>query len=352
MDKYLKVLSLIDEGVKEGVFPGAVACIGDKNGIIVEKASGYKALFEKPEKMEIDTLFDLASLTKVVATTPMLMRLLQQGKISLYDFVGDYLEPFKKDNELRIINLLTHTSGFEPFSALYEKCNSFEEVISYISNTKQIFPINKGVLYSDYNFILLRAVIEKITGKPLATICKEYVFEELNMKDTFFNPINKEKAASTEYDKTSKTYLRGIVHDENARFLGGVSGHAGLFSTLHDLALYCQMYLNSGKAYDGKTFLTENTIRCMTHNYTKGIGEARGLGFCIKDYENSSSGEIMNEGSFGHTGFTGTSLWIDRKAGKYYILLTNRVHPNRSDNRIIRFRRLFHNIAASAAEME
>ena len=300
MDKYLKVLNLLDEGVKEGIFPGAVACIGDKNGILAEKAVGFKALYEKPEKMEIDTLFDLASLTKVVATTPTLMVLLQQGKISLYDFVGDYLEDFKEDKELRIINLLTHTSGFEPFSALYEKCSTFPQVIKYISTTKRVFPINKGVLYSDYNYILLRAIIEKITFKSLDIASREYVFEPLNMKDTTFNPQNKDKAASTEYDMATKTYLKGIVHDENARFLGGVSGHAGLFSTLHDAALYCTMYLNDGKTKDGNIFLTKNTINLMIHNYTKDIGESRGLGFCIKAYENSSSGEIMNEGSFGH----------------------------------------------------
>lgn len=352
MGQYESVLNLIDEAVKNGIFPGAVACIGDKNGIIAEKAAGYKALFEKPEKMEIDTLFDLASLTKVVATTPMFMKLLEQGEISLYDFVGDYLEPFKADKELRIINLLTHTSGFEPFSALYEKCNSFEEVLQYISTTNRAFPLNKAVLYSDYNFILLRAIIEKITFKSFDVACQEYVFKPLDMKNTTFNPQNKEKAAATEYDSTSNSYLKGIVHDENARFLGGVSGHAGLFSTLQDLSLYCEMYLNNGKNYDKKTFLTESSIRCMTHNYTKNLGESRGLGFCIKDYENSSSGELMSEGSFGHTGFTGTSLWIDKKKGIYYILLTNRVHPNRNDNRIIRFRRLFHNAAAAAAEME
>ena len=347
-DKFLKPLEMLDEGVKEGVFPGAAACIGDKDGILAEKCAGCKQLYPVPENMETDTLFDLASLTKVVATTPLLMLMLQIGKISLYDFVGDYLDPFKNDN-VRIIHLLTHTSGFEPFSALYQKCRDFDDAIVYISKTKRIFPLNQSVLYSDYNFIVLKAVIEKILGEPLDVSCEKYVFEPLDMHDTSFNPTNRQRAAATEYDKITDTYLKGIVHDENARFFGGVSGHAGLFSTLHDLSLYCRMYLNEGRTLIGDVFFAKSTIDCIAHNYTKGMEEGRGLGFCVKDYENSSAGELMSEGSIGHTGVTGTSLWIDRKLGLFFILLTNRVHPSSSNNKIIRFRSLFHNAAVSAA---
>lgn len=352
MGKFEKSMELLNEGVNQGVFPGAVACIGDKDGIIEEKCVGYKALYPEREKMQMDTLFDMASLTKVVATTPMVMLLLQQGKLSLYDFVGDYLEPFKDDTELRVINLLTHTSGFEPFSDLYNKCKNFEEAIKYISTTKKKFPVNRGVLYSDYNFILVKAIIEKILNEPMDKACTKYVFKPLGMKDTSFNPKDKKRAAATEFDPVTGTYLRGIVHDENARFFNGVSGHAGLFSTVHDLSLYCGMYLNAGKLSNGSVFLGKSTIECMLHNYTVGIGESRGIGFCIKSYENSSAGELMSEGSFGHTGFTGTCFWIDRKLGIYVILLTNRVHPDRSNNKIIRFRRLFNNTVIFEAESE
>lgn len=352
MGKFTDSMKLLDEGINQGVFPGAVACIGDKNGIIREKCVGHKALYPECEKMEINALFDMASLTKVVASTPMVMVLLQQGKLSLYDFVGDYLEPFKDDTELRIINLLTHTSGFEPFSDLYNRCKDFEEAVKYISTTKRVFPVNNGVLYSDYNFILVKAIIEKILGEPMDTVCTKYVFEPIGMKDTSFNPKDKERAIATEFDPGTGKYLRGIVHDENARFFNGVSGHAGLFSTAHDLSLYCSMYLNEGKLSDGSIFLGKNTIECMLHNYTAGMGESRGIGFCIKNYENSSAGELMSEGSFGHTGFTGSCLWIDRKLGIYIILLTNRVHPDRSNNKIIRFRRLFNNTVIFEAGLE
>lgn len=347
-DKIVKAFKLIDDGVQKKVFPGAVACIGNKNGIIYKKISGYRSLYPKKEKMEIDTLFDMASLTKIVAVTPLVMILLEQGKISLYDLVSDYLEDFKEDKETRIIHLLTHTSGFEPFSNLYNNCKDFDDAIKYIANTNKVFGVSQKVLYSDYNYILMKAIIEKITGEPMEVSCYKYLFKPIGMKDTGFNPKYKENIASTEFDSLSGTYLKGIVHDENARFFGGVSGHAGLFSTLDDLSKYCRMYLNDGIMENSERLLNKKTMEIMIHNYTFNLGESRGLGFCIKDYENSSGGELISKGAFGHTGFTGTSLWIDKELEVYIILLTNRVHPDRSNNEIIRFRRLFHNAVIAA----
>lgn len=194
----------------------------------------------------------------------------------------------------------------------------------------------------------MKAIIEKITGRPLEELCKKYVFDVLKMNSTCFNPVKNDNIAATEFDEKSGKYLKGIVHDENARYFGGVSGHAGLFSTLEDLSKYCAMYLNDGKRYDGSVFLNSKTIACMTHNYTQNLNEMRGLGFCIKGYKNCSGGELLTPEAFGHTGFTGTSLWIDKNIGIYIILLTNRVHPDRSNNEIIRFRRLFHNAVAAS----
>lgn len=347
-NKITESMELLDKGVKEKVFPGAVACIGDKNGIIYKKKAGFRQLYPYKENMEFDTLFDLASLTKVVATTPVAMLLLEKGMLSIYDYVSDYLEDFKEDKELRIIHLLTHTSGFEPFSALYDTCSNYNEVVKYIAGTKKVYKTGEKVLYSDYNFILMKAIIEKITGRPLEELCKKYVFDVLKMNSTCFNPVKNDNIAATEFDEKSGKYLKGIVHDENARYFGGVSGHAGLFSTLEDLSKYCAMYLNDGKRYDGSVFLNSKTIACMTHNYTQNLNEMRGLGFCIKGYKNCSGGELLTPEAFGHTGFTGTSLWIDKNIGIYIILLTNRVHPDRSNNEIIRFRRLFHNAVAAS----
>ena len=348
MTEFRNVLRLLDQAIDDGVFPGGVACIGNKDGILAEKCAGIQQKEPTVETMRIDTLFDLASLTKVVATTPLLMRLLEMGQISLFDPVSNYLDDFKSDEKLRILHLLTHTSGFEPFSALDETCKNFEEAVRCISRSQRIFDVSENVVYSDYNFILLRAILEKITGEPFEKSCERWVFNPLKMDATGFNP-KRNNVAATELDPRTGTVIRGIVHDENARFLGGVSGHAGLFSTSHDLSKYGAMYLNGGKLPNGEVFLSPRTIEAMTHNYTESLGDSRGLGFCIKKYgENCSGGELISEGSFGHTGFTGTSIWIDPKVGIYIILLTNRVHPTRENNKIIKFRRLFHNAVIAA----
>lgn len=340
--------NLIDKGADTGVFPGAAACVGNKEGIIFSKSCGYRELQEK-EPMELDTLFDLASLTKVTATMPVIMQLTQKGMVSLFDFVYEYLPDFKEDKNLRIINLLTHTSGFEPFSLLSTKCSDFKGAIKYIAASKRIYGVSSRVLYSDYNFIVLQAIIEKVTGETFEKVCTDLVFKPLHMDSTGFNPGYSENIAATEFDTVSNKYLKGIVHDENARFFNGVSGHAGLFSNIYDLSKYCLMYLTEGKIDNGRSFFSKNTIECITHNYTAALGESRGLGFCVKkNGENSSGGELISEGSYGHTGFTGTSIWIDKKLGIYVILLTNRIHPNRDNDSIIRFRRLFHNAVISS----
>jgi CubicO group peptidase (beta-lactamase class C family) len=346
--KLRDALELMDRGVEEGVFPGGVVSIGNREGIIAEKQVGLRQITPEKKVMQNNTLFDLASLTKVVATTPLLIRLMEMGEISLYDLVADYLPDFQKDTNLRIIHLLTHTSGFEPFSALYETCGNFDEAIRYISESKRLFDVSKDTLYSDYNFILLKAIIEKITSEPFELSCERLVFAPLKMYQTVFNPKS-DNVAATEADMKTGQVLEGVVHDENARFFGGVSGHAGLFSTARDLSNYCAMYLNEGKLDDGSVFFCEKTIECMRHNYTEGLGESRGLGFCIKKHgENCSGGELISEGSFGHTGFTGTSIWIDPEIGIFIVLLTNRVHPTRDNNKIIQFRRIFHNTVIAA----
>lgn len=275
MQKFSKTMELIDKGIENGVFPGATVCIGNKDGIIEEKCAGYKAIYPKKENMEIDTQFDLGSITKVVATMPMFMLLLQEGKVSLYDLVGDYIPAFKSDRELRIINLLTHTSGFEPLSIIYRRCKNYNEAIRYISEAQRYFPINKEVLFSDYNFIVLNAIIETITDQEIDVLCKENIFDPLNMKDTTFDPKDKQRAAATEYISKTKSYLRGVVQEENARYFEDISGYTGLFSTLHDLSAYCQMYLNDGKLADGSTFCKEYNRMYNTQLYKRYRGGQR-----------------------------------------------------------------------------
>lgn len=340
---------LLEDGLKRGVYPGAVACVGDRYGIIKSLSLGTLG---KNNSIPVnhDTMFDLASLTKVVATTPIIVKMLEQGKISLYDLVSDYLEEFRENDELRIIHLLTHTSGFEAFSDLYNKCDHMREVVEYISKSKRTCQIGKEVVYSDYNFILLKEIAEKILNKPFEVVANEYVFEPLSMNNTKFNPKNTSNIACTEFDSITGRYLKGIVHDENARFFGGVSGHAGLFSNIKDLSKYCEMYLNLGRDHVGKMFMGKRSIDMIRHNYTYGLEESRGIGFCVKDYENSSGGELMSKGAIGHTGFTGTSMWIDFELGVYIVLLSNRVNLGRENNKIIKLRRHFHNAVINSIE--
>lgn len=340
---------LLEDGLQNGVYPGVTACVGDRYGIIKSISLGTLGK-NSNVSVNYETLFDLASLTKVVATTPIIVRMLEEGKISLYDLVSDYLEEFKGNKDLRLINLLTHTSGFEAFSDLYNKCDHMKEAIEYIAKSSRVYEIDKEVLYSDYNFILLKEIVERILNKPFEVVANEYVFEPLNMNNTKFNPKDKSNIACTEFDSISGKYLKGIVHDENARFFGGVSGHAGLFSNIKDLSKYCEMYLDFGKSYNDKMFIGKSSIEMIRHNYTCGLDESRGIGFCVKDYENSSGGELISKGSIGHTGFTGTSMWIDFELGIYMILLTNRVNLGRENNKIIKLRRHFHNAVVNAIE--
>lgn len=339
---------LLDNGVEQGVFPGAVALVGNKDKIIFKHACGYRQLYPHKKFTNMDTMFDLASLTKVVATTPLVMKLVELGEISLYDEVGYYLPQFKCFEDLRIINLLTHTSGFKEFFSLYKLCKGLEDSLDFISKSKLQCNVGEKVIYSDNNFIILRSVIEKVLGESFEDSCYKYIFKPLNMTHTCFNPKDEENIAATELDNGTGIYLKGVVHDENARFFNGVSGHAGLFSTAYDLSHYCSSYLDGNKV-----FLSENSINAITYNYTKSLGDSRGLGFCIKCYgENSSGGELISQGAFGHTGFTGTSIWIDKALGIYIILLTNRVHPSRDNTKIIRFRRVFHNSVISLLSKE
>lgn len=340
----------LEEGIREEVFPGAVACVGNRDGIIYSRNCGYRQLYPFKEEMELDTLFDIASLTKVTATLPLIMIFLQKGNLSLYDAVGDYLKPFENEKDLRIKHLLTHTSGFEPYSRMDQKGIKPEDVVSYIAGTKRMFPIGREVVYSDYNFILLKYILEKVIQESFDEACRKYVFHPLGMNNTVFNPQQSDNIAATEFCEKRKKFLKGVVHDENARYLGGISGHAGLFSSIEDLSKYCEMYLNNGRTSSGDLFFSSTTVNAIIHNYTNGLQENRGLGFSIRGLENSSGGELFSEEAFGHTGFTGTSIWIDRARGIYIILLTNRVHPTRENMEIIKFRRHFHNAVNYAVD--
>lgn len=314
--------------------------------IIYSHYSGY-AHYENEIQMHRNTVFDIASLTKVVATLPAILKLLESGCLDLSDPLYLYLPSFKENHSsITLKHLLTHTSGFQPGIKFYQKGYSLEESINVISDITDRDKPDEKVVYSDLNFIIIGFIVEKISGQSLKEYTQKNIYNTLNMGDTCFLPSEKKftNIAATEFDKKLNEYQWGIVHDENARQFGGVSGHAGLFSTMADLASYCQMILNKG-SLKGQKIFSEETINLSLSLATEKLNLNRALGWEL--YNNPSwSGQFLRDG-FGHTGFTGTSLWLDPNKGIAVIILTNRVHFGRDTN-ISRFRRILHNLVALA----
>jgi CubicO group peptidase (beta-lactamase class C family) len=350
IEKLDYAFSLIEDGISKGYFPGAAAAVGHKEGIYKIEHYGNRCLIPEKLPMERDTLFDMASLTKVVATNTLFMIFLEKGLISVFDRVSQYVEYFKGEekDDITLFNLLTHTAGLPAFGPLYKLCSDFEDAIAFISRETLIYKPGTRVMYSDYGFILLKYILEKVGQDSLDNLCRKYVFQPLEMDNTCFNPKSSNNAA-TEIDPESGKTLIGICHDENGRFFNGMSGHAGLFSNVEDMTKFASMLINEGN-YKGKQIISKPAFKTMIQNYTEGLEENRAWGWCVKGRILSSGGDIISPKAFGHTGFTGTSIWTDIENDIYVVLLTNRVHPTRENNSIIRFRRVFHNALISAIE--
>jgi uncharacterized protein YbbC (DUF1343 family)/CubicO group peptidase (beta-lactamase class C family) len=304
--------------------------------------------------MTVDTIFDLASLTKVVATTTSIMILVEQGKLRLNDTIGKYIPEIQDEQAKRVTiqQLMTHTSGFAPDFDLREKWNGREGMLAALKKEKLRTAPGTKFVYSDINFITLAEIVERISKEDYYRFTYSHIFSVLNANDTDFNFGRKQsdfdltrlrRIAPTENikgqnsylgskfegdEKTGEHILRGQVHDPTAIRMGGVAGHAGLFSTADDLARFCQMLLNGGKL-DGKRIMSAQTVARMTAPIVVSeTGETRGLGWDINTAFSSNRGELFPLGSFGHTGFTGTSIWIDRVSQTFVIFLSNRVHPD------------------------
>lgn len=349
-ERLARLSSLIDEQVKRGCYPGAVLLVARHGRVAYLREFGFSSLYPRAEDMRGGALFDLASLTKVVATTTVALKLVEEGLTSLDDPVSMYFPAFRggAKDRVRLWHLLTHTSGLPAYAPLFSILASRDEVVGYIATLKLEYEPGTRVVYSDLGFILLGAILERVAGKPLDKLASEMVFKPLGMRDTMFNPPPelRERAAATEYCKYRRRILRGEVHDENAWFMGGVAGHAGLFSTASDLAVFAQMMLNLGE-YGGVRVLSPSSVLCATRSHTEGLGERRGLGWALNSRP-CSCGDLMSPQAYGHTGFTGVSLWIDPVYDLFVVLLTNRVHPTRENRCLIRARRLIHNVVMSA----
>ncbi len=316
---------LVEKAVADQMIPGAVLLVGHNGRIVYRKAFGWRSLEPAREPMTADTIFDLASLTKCVATTTAVMKLFQDGRVRLNDPVAVYLPEFAQNGkqDITVRELLTHYSGLAPDLDLRAPWSGHDGAFKEAMEQKPVHPPGSRFEYSDINFEVLGFLVERVAGMPLNEYVERSVFTPLGMRHTRFLPPAEwqPRIAPTQYDDAGRM-LRGEVHDPAARRMGGVAGHAGLFSTADDLARFAQQLLT------GERVLSRATIEKMTTpQQPANAASERGLGWDIDSPYASNRGELLPVGSFGHTGFTGTSLWIDPVTDSYVILLTNAVHP-------------------------
>jgi uncharacterized protein YbbC (DUF1343 family)/CubicO group peptidase (beta-lactamase class C family) len=322
----------IHVAIEQGKLPGAVLLIGHNGKVIYEKAYGKRALVPLPETMTTDTIFDCASLTKVIATTSSLMKLFEQGKFRLNDKITEYIPEFEGGkSDITIRNLLTHFSGLQPDVPLVPAWSGYQHGIDLADTFIPAGPPNTRYVYSDINFILLGELVHRLSGQMLSDYARQNIFLPLGMNETMFQPPASlvPRIAPTERNPVrTGPPLRGVVHDPTARYMGGVAGHAGLFSTAADLSRFAQMMLNGGEL-DGVRMFNPLTVAKFTSPQTPPDQPIlRGLGWDIDSPHSGNRGELFPIGSYGHTGFTGTSVWIDPSSQTYVILLSNSVHPD------------------------
>ncbi|MFH1575006.1 MAG: serine hydrolase domain-containing protein [Acidobacteriota bacterium] len=360
-------LSRIDETVQAAIrrkeLPGAVVLVARHGRIGYVRAFGNRALKPRDEPMTIDTIFDMASLTKVMATAPSVMILVQDGQVRLGDRVKRYLPGFtgggKDDITVRM--LLTHHSGLRPDFDLSTPWEGYAAALAELWKENTESKPGTEFKYSDLNFIALGEIVRAVSGKDLDAFAQERIYQPLGMADTGFrSPDDKlPRIAPTESRARSLAYLkgeasgaeiqeilRGRVHDPTAWRMGGTAGHAGLFSSARDVALYAQMLLNEGVYGDRRVFAPA-TVRAMTSSQSpKQSASVRGFGWDIDTSYSAPRGDLF-EGGFGHTGFTGTSLWIHPPSATFVLILSNRVHPDGSGD-VTHLRGAVANIVAAA----
>ena len=329
--------SVIRQAISEGSIPGAVLLVGHDGRMVYRKAYGARALEPKREAMTLDTVFDVASLTKVIVTTTAVMQLVEQGKVRLNDLVAKYLPEFAPNgkDEITVRQLLTHYSGLEPDLDLKTPWEGKDTAYRMAFAETPQDPPGSKFTYSDINFIVLGALVERVSGESLDEYATRHIFTPLKMMRTRFVPPLApragwiQKIAPTQYDE-NEHMLRGVVHDPTVRRMGGVAGQAGLFSTGDDLAKFAQALLNGG----GGILSPLSVEKMTTPEQPPSAPVLRGFGWDIDSPYSSNRGDLLPVGSYGHTGFTGTSMWIDPTTKSYIILLTNAVHPRGKSNAI------------------
>lgn len=350
-EAYDRITPLVEKAIADKQLPGAVVLVGRGDQVLYRKAFGFKSYSPAAAVTTPDTVFDLASLTKPLVTTTLIMQLVEQGELRLTDPVGKYLQRLTdvQVKKITILQLLTHSSGladgFDRREFWQGKAGLAQQLAKLQLKTKP----DQQFVYSDIGFILLGLVVEQITQQPLHLLAEQRIFQPLQMKDSRYLPLDKplqdtaylQRIAPTEqlngdvdYHKLlpnyAQPYLHAVVHDPTALRLGGVAGHAGVFGTADDLALFAQMLLKGGE-FKGQRVLSPLAIQRLFTPVLIG-NQSRALGWDMNTVYSAPKGDLLPPGSFGHTGFTGTSLWIDPASRTYIILLSNRVHPNRNSS--------------------
>ena len=349
-DKKLAELdTAISQAIADKKLPGGVLWL--EQGAPYRRALGSRALVPAAEPMSEDTIFDAASLTKVIATTPAIMRLIEQGKVGLDDRVVKFIPEFGTLGKevITVRQLLTHTSGLRPDISLKPDWNGYDAAIRLACEEKLAAPPGTKIIYSDTGLYLVGEIVRRVSGLPLDQFVQREVFGPLGMTDTGFNPPRSKLARIAPTEVENGVPVRGLVHDPRARRMGGVAGHAGLFTTAHDLALFARMMLNEGSLGSTRVFKPE-TVRLWTSVQTPStVAGRRGLGWDIDTSYSGPRGKLFPIGSYGHTGWTGTSLWIDPFSKTFLIFLSNRNHPTEAGS-VIALRSKLGTLAAEAVK--
>ena len=337
---------IMRQAVASRVFPGAVLLVGSGERVLFRRAYGRLGPEETEPMTNEQTRYDLASLTKPLVVGMLTLRALESGKLCLWDKLSTFIQAPADKQDITIRQLLTHTAGFPSGFHLWRMAKDAAQTTDLLLAAKLVSPPGTRVQYCCAGYLLLGQLLECLYGQTLAELATQEVFWPLRMSRTGYKPTG-DNIAPTERQQDG-TLLRGQVHDENARFMGGVAGNAGVFSTADDLALFMQMLAAEGALSDGTRYLGAPTVRLALRNHTPGLGQARGLGFYLPAFDDGYIGDLFPPETVGHTGFTGTSITLDPTSGLYVILLSNRVCPSRDNEAIYRVRRLVHNAVYAA----
>ncbi len=359
-DRLAKIDVAILRAIEARQTPGVAALVARKGRIVYRKAFGDRAIEPAREPMTLDTVFDLASLTKVVATATLIMILVERGQLSLADPVALYIPEFGRfgKEKVTVEQLLTHRAGFVPDNEIADYVGKTIKPLEKIYELQPAYEPGTRFVYSDVGYMVAAELVRRVSGKPLDQFAEQNIFAPLGMKETFFSQLQTGNRARTmdngrraagriaPTEMREGRWMRGEVHDPRAYELGGVAGHAGLFSTADDLAAFCQMILNKGE-YAGARIIAPYTVERMVSAHSLPTSQMRGIGWDVNTSYSSNRGDLFPVGTFGHTGFTGTSIWIDPMSETFVVLLTNRVHPTgRGD--VTRLRSLIASIVAGS----